>query len=230
MVKLSKNCISFQKNQIQLGYSVALFFLKKGISNILFEFDYKNRCMIMEGVMPNSSPDNLQPDWENGWRIVTASPKDKNHNWTFNIKTKLFGTIINSLLTSHKEFPARPIAKNKIVIDEVPFLPIIYSNTGIIYDMINSKVQCRINKLGYLNNFKKDKTFTQSIIDKYKNNSNNNQIEIDIHSPTNPSRPNDTVNKEIGNIWGFEKPVGNLPSPEQRVEADKSYSKMILGE
>jgi hypothetical protein len=226
MVKLSNNCISFQRNRIQLGYSVALFFLKKGISNVFFEFDYKNQCLIIEGVDPNSAPVNLIKDWENGWRIVTIAPSKKN-NWAFVIKTNLFGRIINSLLTIHKQFPAKPIAKNKIIVEGVPFLPMIHSDSGTIYDMINSKVQCRINKPGYLNNFLKDKTLTQDIINKY---TNNNQIKRNTHSSTIASRQKDTVNKEIGNPWGFEKPVGKLPSPEQRLEADKANSKMILGE
>ena len=229
MVKLSNNCISFQRNQIQLGYSVALFFLKKGISNLFFEFDYKNQCLIIEGVDPNSSPDNLMKDWENGWRIVTKSPKEKS-NWSFVIKTNLFGRIINSMLTIHKQFPARPITKNKLIVEGVPFLPVIHSDSGTIYDMINSKVQCRINKPGYLNNFTKDKTLTQYIIDKYANNSNTNQIKRNMSSSTIADSTNDVVNKEIVNPWGFEKPVGKLPSPEQRLEVDKANSKMILGE
>ena len=56
------------------------------------------------------------------------------------------------------------------------------------------------------------------------------QNQFKISKPMIANGTRSVVNKEIDNIWGFEKPAGKLPSPEQRLESDKAYSKIILGE
>ena len=58
----------------------------------------------------------------------------------------------------------------------------------------------------------------------------NDQFAIKNIEMKKSGEENSSINKEIGNVWGFETSPEKLPSKEEREMMDRRYSKQILGE
>ena len=50
MTRLRKNYINFTPATIHFGQSIAMFFLSREFSDVILEYDYKNKSLIIEGM------------------------------------------------------------------------------------------------------------------------------------------------------------------------------------
>ena len=147
---LEKDHICFEIKRIHIGSSIAMFFFKQGVSDVLVEFNFNDKSMILEAVTPEKIKSGR---CINGLSISSTQPEKKQggERWIFLIQTVNHNKIINMNLRNLK-FKGTLIAKDKISFKGIPFLPsntIMYNN--FIIDMNNNTIAIQSAKDKYSN-------------------------------------------------------------------------------
>jgi hypothetical protein len=241
---LNKDCVSFMPANIRIGKSVAFFLFNRGFSRVILIYDYQNKSLIIEGMTPEKIKTYEYPIINSigvsslrSYRVRT-----QDYIWKFLIESKGHRSLLD-FTRRDLIFKAKPISNNQILVENLPMTDNFkFSLNTFIMDPKNSKIifhsPVNYERVNGVSIKRGEITMSERFVERARqkrlqhqpNRININQNEVKKFQPNLAARPNDIVNKEIGNIWGFEKPVAKLPSTEQRLEADKAYSKMILGE
>jgi len=230
---LKNDCITFRKNKIAIGSTIAAFFFKQGTSEVLLEFNPKDNSLIIEAFTPEKR-NSCKYKIINPLSISSVQPykRENNMRWIFAIETTSHKRIVDMSLRQ-LTFKVKPISKDKLIVENLPLVPFFYVEySKIIFDMKDSKIICQSSKEVKHNPFNGHQVSNSNrwVAKLSKNKSNLIQNEAKVSQPKIADSSKGTVNKEIGNIWGFKTPPEKLPTSELRIEADKANKKLILGE
>ena len=130
--------ISFQMGKIAIGTAIAMFFFKQGASHVIIEYDFTNKSMIIEAVTPEKIKSGR---CINGINISSVQPEKKrgSERWAFFILTVFHEKIIDMNIRN-LEFKAIPIAKDKVIVKDIPMHLKNINNVNLIIDMYNNKI------------------------------------------------------------------------------------------
>lgn len=176
---LPKDCICFNVNKIQIGDSVAMFFFKQEVSDVLLTFDFNDRSMIIESVTPEKIKAGR---CINGLSISSVQPEKKrgSERWVFGIDTHHHTGIID-MTRRNLIFKATPIAKDKIIIRDLPFIGLkLKASPQSIIDIDNKIVTFQSVKISKMQSGHPAIGYSKKWIIKLRqnNNQNNNQNNI----------------------------------------------------
>lgn len=237
--ELEKNYINFTPSKIRIGSEVAAFFINREFSKVILHYDILKKNLIIEG-MNAEKIKSYEYDIVDGKHIASVKVSRQNGGYVYNFF--IMSTIHTGLLDlnrRHLKFKAKPISKDKVMIENLPMLEHmkIISN-GCIIDAKNYKIINYAPSTYETSVLVRRKNGEMSMTDKLiqqakQKRSLNKQyttIKLNEEDKQNKNYLEDIPNKEIDNVWGFEKPAGKLPSTKDRIEADKRNKKTILGE
>lgn len=238
--RLPHDHIIFNATKIRLGSSIAGFFIRRGFSRVILEYDYKSKSLEIIGLLPEQRQKYHYPITE-GLSLSSTQPfKLKgNFTWSFFIESTAHLGIID-FSRRYLQFKARAISEDRVLIEDLPIIPILKPG-NILIDIEHAKVICHstmTNEEKIRRNLL-DKSIgknnTEKLIEKMRtkkitNPSNIIQDEIKIPEQKIPGRAKDNTIKETDPFLDFKNPQENSLSQEALEKADKEYSKVILGE
>jgi len=251
--KLPGDNVNFVASGVTLGNSIAAFFLKQGYSKVFMEFDCKNKTVSFEGTFSEEGiriyTIRLRRALKIEWAFLLSTHTHR-HIIDFSrryLKFKAKKVGDNKVLVEDVPLLSKFNLSNFVI--DLEQQKVIYRKGQKVNITDLKKVRGLSFTDKWIEKYKREKLSrpfipTAPIIKKEQEVFQQSSRPVQVHpnvirtEPKVQSLPQQIkttaqksiVNKEIGNIWGFETPPEKLPSKEERKMIDRINSKIILGE